>query len=122
MARDAVSDFKTKHPDLAQYEEIVSVFVQRQPSNLSPRDRLERAAPEARKMIASIAQKGAPKGADNIDPSTFVESPSGSRDGAPRSSAPTQKSEEDELSEYMKERRDAMSGRLGLPSKGGAAA
>ena len=104
MARDAVSDFKAKHPDLAQYEEIVSIFVQRQPQNLSARERLERAAPEARKMIASIAQKGGSQ-PQHQDPSTYVESPSANRDGAPKIQ-PKPVTEESDLAEYLRETRE----------------
>ena len=100
MANSAIADFKTSNPDLAPYSEIVSIFVNRQPTNLSPRERLERAAPEARKMIAQIAQKqGAP--AANVDPATYVEAPtSGSRQAAP---AAKKESNEDALAEYLRE-------------------
>ncbi|MCI0526264.1 MAG: hypothetical protein L0Y56_02250 [Nitrospira sp.] len=104
-ARDAVAEFKIKHPDLAPYEEIVSVYVQRQPQNLTPRERLERAAPEARKMIAGIAQKGSSAGGQATDPATYVEAPSGSRQSVAKATPPVAESEEDILSEYIKERR-----------------
>lgn len=99
-ARDAVAEFKAKNPDLAPYEEIVGMFVQRQPENLSARDRLERAAPEARKMIASIAQRGSNSPQGMQDPNTFVEPPSGTRtSGAPKATA----KEENAVDEYLRE-------------------
>lgn len=109
-ARDAITDFKQKHPDLAPYEDIVSIYVQRQPANLSAREKLERAAPEARKMITQIAQKS-PAPAHQLDASTYVEAPSGNRQGVPTVAAPVAKTEEDALSEYLKERSDYRAGK-----------
>lgn len=112
-ARDAISDFKNKHPDLAPYEEIVSIYVQRQPTNLSPRERLERAAPEARKMIASIAQRGTNQTQD-LDTSTFVEAPSTNREPSSRTvskAAP----QEDALSEYLREQNSMMAKKMVPP-------
>lgn len=101
MAKDAIAEFKAKNPDLAPYGEIVSIFVNRQPTNLSPSERLERAAPEARKMIAQIAQKQGSPAAQSIDAATYVEAPtSGSRPSAP---APKPETQEDSLAEYLKE-------------------
>ena len=100
LAKDSIAEFRAANPDLAPYSEIVSIFVNRQPTNLSPKERLERAAPEARKMIAQIAQKnGAP--APTIDAATYVEAPTSGSRGAP---APVKKeSNEDALAEYLRE-------------------
>lgn len=119
QARDAIADFKVKHPDLAPYEEIVTMFVTRQPTNLSARERLERAALEARKMIANIAQSGQPSPAPSVDPSTFIESPSSSRAGGTKAPVAKTASESDEVDDYFAERRANM--RSVPPAKGAAA-
>lgn len=100
--QNMVSQFKASNPDLAPHEEIVAMYVRKQPSNLSPAERLKRAAPEARKYLASIANKAQPASA-SLDPASFVEAPTSqpsSTVAAP--AAPT--TEEDELSEFLRDR------------------
>jgi len=116
-ARDLIADFKAKNPDLAPYDEIVTVYVNQQPTNLTPRERLERAAPLARKMITQIAQKGGNANVTNTitSPDTFVESPSGNRQAAP--AAPQKASEEDALTEYLREQSEMMAKKMVPPQK-----
>ena len=99
---DAVNRFKNENPDLARHEEIVAMFVRKQPSNLSPAERLKRAAPEARSYLASIA-KSSVSASPTLDPSTYVEAPT-SRPSQSTASVAQEPSEEDELSEMIRER------------------
>ncbi len=98
---EAVNRFRAEHPDLAKHEEIVSIFVRKQPENLSPSERLRRAVPEVRQYLMGIA-KGSNPAAPTLDPSTYVEAPT-QRPGMPAAPA-APASEEDELSEFIKER------------------
>jgi hypothetical protein len=99
---DAVNRFKNDNPDLARHEEIVAMFVRKQNANLSPAERLKRAAPEARAYLASIA-KSSVSASPTLDPSTYVEAPT-SRPSQSTSSVAQEPSEEDELSEMIRER------------------
>jgi hypothetical protein len=98
--RSAVQDFKEKNPDLAKHEDLVTIFVKKQPANLSPAERLKKAAPEARKYLAELARSGAASKEDTLDTDAFVESPSGNRE----SSAPVVKDDQegDPLAEAIK--------------------
>lgn len=107
LARDAVNEFKREFPDLAKHEELVSIFVNKTDPKLSPRDRLRKAAPEARKYLAELARSGQGKEGDTLDSDAFVESPSGSRDVAPKST-PKPSTEQDELAEVIKEHSNTM--------------
>jgi len=100
-AMEAVNTFKSSNPDLAKHEEIVTMFVRKQPDNLSHSERLKRAAPEARAYLRSIAGTSNP--ATNLDPSTYVEAPS-QQGGSTAAPVAAQPSEEDELTEMIKER------------------
>jgi polyhydroxyalkanoate synthesis regulator phasin len=81
--RSAIEEFKSKNPDLAKHEELVTIFVQKQPTNLSPAERLKKAAPMARAYLAELAQGASSSKEDSFNSEAFVESPSGSREGAP---------------------------------------
>lgn len=100
--QDLVNRFKNENPDLARHEEIVAMYVRRQPQNLSSEERLRRAAPEARRYINDIAKAGGGQGA-SLDPASYVEAPSGQRTPV---TAPVTKepSDDDELSEAIRER------------------
>jgi hypothetical protein len=99
--RSAVENFKLKNPDLAKHEELMTIFVKKTPANLSPAERLNKAAPEVRKYLAEIARPGAASREDDFNAEAFVESPSGSRE----SSAPAASKEEpeDSLAEAIRE-------------------
>ena len=113
-AREAIEGFKNKYPELAPYEDIVTAYVLKQPSNLHPRERLERAAPEVRKVIARIAGNKNPSKDSSFDAETFVESPSQNRGGSePRETKPAKP--EDALAEYMKEQETYMAKRAVPP-------
>lgn len=97
---DAINRFKSDNPDLAKHEEIVAMFVRKQPENLAPAERLRRAAPEARKYISEIAKTSTPTQTP-LDPSTYVEAPT----SRPAPSAPAvEPTEEDDLSSWIRER------------------
>jgi hypothetical protein len=100
VAQQAISNFQRENPDLANHEGIVRMYVDRTPQSLSPAERLKRAAPEARAYLASIA-KGNPA-STNLDPANYVESPTQRPTSA--APAPAQPSEEDELTEMIRER------------------
>ena len=94
-----VSRFRVEHPDLARHEEIVAMYVRKQPENLSSEQRLRLAIPEARKYIASIA--GTPT-TSTLDPAAYVESPTQRSSTAPVAS--TEPSDDDELTAMIRER------------------
>jgi hypothetical protein len=95
-----VNKFKQENPDLAKHEEIVGIFVGKQDEKLSPAERLKKAIPEARAYLASIATSNPAQA--QLDPSTFVETPA-SGNAAPIVN-PAPASDEDELSELIRER------------------
>lgn len=100
QAQRAIDRFQIENPDLARHEDIVGIYVRRQPENLSPAERLKRAAPEARKYLAEIA-KGNNQPSQSLDPQTYVESPT----SHPAPAAASQPApQEDELSEMIRER------------------
>lgn len=101
-AQRAIDRFQIENPDLARHEDIVGIYVRRQPDNLPPSERLKRAAPEVRKYLADIA-KGNNQQAQQLDPATYVESPTSHPSGAPSVPA-AQPSQEDELTEMIRER------------------
>ena len=100
-AQDAVNRFRTDHPDLAKHEEIVTMFVNKQPTNLPASERLKRAIPEVRSFINGIA-KGSNPATPNLDPATYVEAPSSQ--AAVPTATPVQEQPDDELSDFIKER------------------
>jgi hypothetical protein len=100
--QDAIARFKQANPDLAAHEEIVGMFVRKQPSNLSPSERLKRAAPEARAYIASLA-RNSNQASTTLDPATYVEAPT-SRSAPAAPSQASQPTEDDDLSEMIRER------------------
>jgi hypothetical protein len=100
---DAINRFKQSNPDLAKHEEIVALFVRKQPENLSPTERLKRAAPEARRYLADIAKSNINPTQPSLDPATYVEAPT-SRPSSPTSPVTPEPSEEDELTEMIRER------------------
>jgi hypothetical protein len=102
QARDTIARFQADNPDLARHEEIVAMFVRKQPENLSPSERLRRAAPEARKYLSDIAKNINPQSAQ-LDPETYVESPTSRSSG---SSQPVveEQSDEDELTQMIRDR------------------
>lgn len=99
--KSAVEDFKNKNPDLAKHEELVSIFVKKQPTNLSPAERLKKAAPEARKYLAELARSGVSSQEDKLDAETFVESPSNARESVP--AARSKEENDDPLAEVIRE-------------------
>jgi hypothetical protein len=98
-----VNRFRAEHPDLARHEEIVAMYVRKQPENLSSEQRLRLAIPEARKYIASIV--GQPS-TTTLDPAAYVESPTQRSSAAPAVAA--EPSDEDELSTLIRERATLM--------------
>lgn len=94
-----VNRFRAEHPDLARHEEIVAMYVRKQPDNLSSEQRLRLAIPEARKYLASIA--GTPS-TTTLDPAAYVESPT--QRSQPQVATPTEPSDEDELTQLIRER------------------
>lgn len=94
-----VNRFRSDHPDLAPHEEIVAMFVRKQPENLPSAHRLKLAIPEARKYLATLAGKPVTQ---TLDPSTYVEAPT-QRPSAPATVA-AEPSEEDELTASIRER------------------
>jgi hypothetical protein len=94
-----VSRFRTEHPELAKHEEIVAMYVRKQPENLSSEQRLRLAIPEARKYIASIAGTSS---TTTLDPAAYVESPTQRSSAAPAVAQET--SDEDELTTLIRER------------------
>jgi hypothetical protein len=103
QAQRAIDRFQVENPDLARHEDIVSIYVRRQPDNLTPAERLKRAAPEVRKYLADIAKGNNQQASQQLDPATYVESPTSHPSGAPAAPAQPQ-SQEDELSEMIRER------------------
>lgn len=101
-AQQAIHSFQVSNPDLAKHEEIVAMFVRRQPENLSPTERLRRAAPEARKYIAELVKTN-PSVSPALDPATYVESPTQRPSGQTIAPAP-EPSEADDLTEFIRER------------------
>jgi hypothetical protein len=99
----AVARFRAEHPDLVKHEEIVAMFVRKQPENLSPEQRLRLAIPESRKYLASLS--GQPS-TTTLDPAAYVESPT-QRPGATPAVA-AEPSDEDELSAIIRERTTLM--------------
>lgn len=98
---EMINRFKSDNPDLAKHEEIVGMFVKRQDQRLSPKQRLDKAIPEARAYLASIAKSGN-TAQPSLDPNTYVEAPAGQ---AVTSTAPVKAaSEEDDLTEFIRER------------------
>lgn len=102
QAQRAIDRFQIENPDIAKHEDLVAIYVRKQPENLSPAERLRRAAPEVRKYLADIA-KSNQSAAPTLDASTYVESPTSQPSGATSApaAAPTQ---EDELTEMIRER------------------
>ena len=96
-----VNRFRVEHPDLAKHEEVVAIFVRKQPENLSAENRLKLAIPEARKYLAGIAGNSAPQ--TTLDAAAYVESPT-QRPGATGGTASAEPSDEDELSAMIRER------------------
>ncbi len=94
-----VNRFRIEHPDLARHEEIVAMYVRKQPENLSSDQRLRLAIPEARKYIASIAGTSSTTA---LDPAAYVESPTQRSSGTPQAAA--EPSDEDELTTMIRER------------------
>jgi hypothetical protein len=103
QAQRAIDRFQIENPDLAKHDEIVGIYVRRQPENLSPAERLKRAAPEARKYLAEIAKGNNQQASQTLDASTYVESPTSQPSGAAAAPA-APLSQEDELSEFIRER------------------
>jgi hypothetical protein len=98
---DAINRFKADNPDLAKHDELVGVYVRRQPENLPPHERLRRAAPEVRKYLQSIAKSGHQQPIE-LDPDSYIEAPT--QRAAPPAPPPAPPSEEDELTELIRER------------------
>ena len=96
---NVVHRFRVEHPDLAKHEEIVAMYVRKQPENLSSEQRLQRAIPEARKYIASIAGTSSTA---SLDPAAYVESPTQRSGAAPTTVA--EPSDDDELTTIIRER------------------
>jgi len=102
-AARAIDRFQIDNPDLVKHEDLVGLYVRKQPTNLSPAERLKRAAPEVRKYLASIAGSHQQSASQSLDPNTYVESPASGQSAAPSAPA-APASQEDELSEFIKER------------------
>jgi len=102
-AARAIDRFQMDNPDLVKHEDLVGLYVRKQPTNLSPAERLKRAAPEVRKYLASIAGSNQQPASQSLDPNTYVESPASGQSAAPAAPA-APASQEDELSEWIKER------------------
>ena len=102
-AARAIDRVQIENPDLVKNEVLVGLYVRKQPTNLSPAERLKRAAPEVRKYLASIAGSNPQPNASQLDPNTYVESPASGPSAAPAAPA-APASQEDELSEWIKER------------------
>jgi hypothetical protein len=94
-----VNRFRIEHPDLAKHEEIVAMYVRKQPDNLSSDQRLRLAIPEVRKYLASIAGTSS---TPTLDPAAYVESPTQRSSAAP--AVATEASDEDELTTLIRER------------------
>lgn len=102
-ARDTLSQWKGENPDLVRHEPLVATFVAQQPAHLSVREKLDRAAEETRRYLASeLARSG--QGRQAPQPGTFVESPGGAP--VPAQSAQYQEpaTSEAELADFVRER------------------
>jgi hypothetical protein len=102
---DAVNRFKSDFPDLAKHEEIVAMFVRRQPHNLTPAERLKRAAPEARKYLSEIANTNPNKQPNGFSPDVYVEAPSGSERAPQGGTTEKEPSAEEDLNDFLSSRR-----------------
>jgi hypothetical protein len=101
--QNAIARFQTKNPDLANHEDLVTIYVRKQPESLSPSERLDRAGQEVRKYLGSIVKGNNQQSQDKLDPSTYVESPTSQPSGT--ASAPAAApSQEDDLTEMIRER------------------
>lgn len=101
MTQAAVNRWQVENPHLAKHEELISAFVAKQPGNLPPYERLKRAGDEASKYIANLTQTNNKPGV-KLDSAAYVESPSSGTSG--QTAPVTAPSEEDDLTEMIRER------------------
>jgi hypothetical protein len=105
QSRDVLAQWKSENPDLVRHEPLVATFVAQQSAHLPVRERLDRAAEEARRYLANeIARNGQRGQAPN--PNQVVESPANGGVPGAQYVSPTQEQlpTEDALAEYVKER------------------
>lgn len=103
-ARDTLQAWKGENPDLVRHEPLVATFVAQQPAHLSVREKLDRAAEEARRYLTrELASAGQSRQAPN--PNVVVESPGGGSPVNVRSlDSQEQASSENELADFVRER------------------
>lgn len=103
-ARDTLSAWKADNPDLLRHEPLVATFVAQQPAHLSVREKLDRAAEEARRYRDSeLAKNGPARQTPQLG--QFVESPGGGVGASVRDlEHQDQVSQEGELADFVKER------------------
>lgn len=104
QSRDILMQWKAENPDLVRHEPLIATFVAQQPAHLPVREKLDRAAEEARRYLTKeLARNG--QGSQIPNPSQIVESPANASvfQHAPVG-AQEPVSQEESLAEYVKER------------------
>jgi len=99
-----VTAWAGRNTDVSEHQDLLEVYVKRTDARLSPENRLDLAAGEVRKRLATL--RGSKVSDTNIDPNTFDGEPGSSRDeaGQPVRQEVKQASAESELAKYASSR------------------
>lgn len=104
QSRDILLQWKSENPDLVRHEPLIATFVAQQPAHLPVREKLDRAAEEARRYLTKeLARNG--QASQVPQNSQIVESPAnGTTFNQAVPQGQEQVSQEDSLADYIKER------------------